>query len=203
LRDYETWLNRIASEDDVLRDRFIECPVAHPTLFARTDVLRKAGYRDRGWPEDYDLVLRMLEAGSKIGVLPKRRLAWRHGPARLSLAADAYGDDRFTACKAWFLARSFLAGCDRYLLWGYGGTGRALASELASLGKSPSHVIEVHPGRVGNRIRGVPVVPPSAIPELPSLPLVVSVAGGEPRERIRAALEAMGRRELRDFVCAA
>jgi hypothetical protein len=49
----------------------------------------------------------------------------------------------------------------------------------------------------------VPVVSPSAVPELPSDPLVVSVAGREPRERIRAALETMGRRELRDFVCAA
>jgi len=203
LREYEAWLNAIDSDEAVLRDRFIECPIAHPTLVARRDRLVAFGYRDRGWPEDYDLVLRMLEAGCRIDVLNRRRLAWRHGPGRLSLGSDVYRDNRFTECKAWFLARSFLAERERYLLWGYGGTGRALSRALARLGKLPSHVIELHPGRLGNRIRGAPVVPPDAIPDLPRLPLVVSVAGTEPRARIRQALAGMGRQEMQDFVCAA
>jgi hypothetical protein len=203
LREYEAWLNAIDSEEALARERFVECPVAHPTLFVRTGVLARFGYRDRGWPEDYDLVLRLVEAGCRIGIVRRRLLAWRHGPGRLSLASGVYADDRFTECKAWFLARSFLSRVERYLLWGYGGTGRALASALASLGKEPSHVIELHPGRLGQRIRGATVVPPSAIPDLPRLPLVVSVAGREPRDRIRRALEEMGRRETIDFVCAA
>ena len=41
------------------------------------------------------------------------------------------------------------------------------------------------------------------LPSLAPLPIVVSVARTVPRNRIRAAMAAMGFRETRDFVCAA
>src|SRR5262249_24029781 len=60
---YERWLNAIETPADVAREAFIECPLAHPTLTLRAQVLRDSAYRERGWPEDYDLVLRLLAAG--------------------------------------------------------------------------------------------------------------------------------------------
>ena len=66
---YETWLNRIQSPEDVAREAWVECPIAHPTLCVRREVLERFSYRDCGWPEDYDLVLRMLGAGEKIAVV--------------------------------------------------------------------------------------------------------------------------------------
>jgi hypothetical protein len=202
-RAYERWLNAVDSAARVRAEAFVECPVAHPTLAVRTDVLRAHGYRDCGWPEDYDLVLRLLAAGHAIGVVPRRLLAWRDAPGRLSRTADAYRLERFTALKAAFLADGPLAATDRYVLWGFGHTGRALRAALAVHGKHPSHLVEMHPGRLGQTIHGAPVVPPEAIPGLPRRPLVVSVAGDEPRRRIRVALDAMGFTELRDYFCAA
>jgi hypothetical protein len=64
-------------------------------------------------------------------------------------------------------------------------------------------VVELHPGRLGQRIHGAPVVPPEALAEGPRLPVVASVAGATARARIRAALGRMGYVEGRDFVCAA
>ena len=63
--------------------------------------------------------------------------------------------------------------------------------------------MELHPGRLGQTIHGAPVVGPDTLPGLPRRPLVASVAGAEPRARIRAALAEMGFEELRDFVVAA
>ncbi len=203
LRAYEGWLNAIDSADDVAREAFVECPVAHPTLLARRAVLLEFGWRDVGWPEDYDLLLRLLAAGRRVGMLPRRLLGWRDGPARLSRCSPVYAIERFTACKAHFLAAGFLAARPDYVLWGYGGTGRALRRALAALGRRASHVIEVHPGRVGQRIHGAPVLPPEALRTLRGVPIVVSVSGTGPRAEIRAALGAMGFRERRDFVCAA
>ena len=94
-------------------EAFVECPVAHPTLMLRAEALRELGYRELGWPEDYDLVLRLLERGAQIGVVARRLLAWRHAPGRLSQTDAAYTPARFTACKADFLARGFLAGCEQ------------------------------------------------------------------------------------------
>jgi glycosyltransferase involved in cell wall biosynthesis len=202
-RDYERWLNAVDSPARVRAEAFVECPVAHPTLAVRTDVLRAHGYRDRGWPEDYDLVLRLLAAGHAIGVVPRRLLAWRDAPGRLSRTADAYRLERFTALKAAFLASGPLAGTDRYVLWGFGHTGRALRAALAAHGKHPSHVVDLHPGRLGQTIHGAAVVPPDALRNIACRPVVVSVAGDVPRNQIRTALDGMGFTELRDYVCAA
>jgi glycosyltransferase involved in cell wall biosynthesis len=204
MRSYEAWLRGITSPREVRCEAFVECPVPHPTLFVRRDALPPEGYRDLGWPEDYDLVLRMLATGHEVGILPRRLLAWRHGRDRLSQRDPRYRPAAFTACKAAFLATGLLSGAATYVLWGYGGTGRALRKALARHDRHPSHVVELHPGRLGNRIHGAPVIGPDQLPDVvPRQPVVVSVAGAGPRSRIRSALGRMGFRELDDFVCAA
>jgi glycosyltransferase involved in cell wall biosynthesis len=202
LREYEAWLNRMRSADDVERDAFVECPIAHPALMMRRS-MASLGYVDRGWPEDYDLVLRALAHGLRLGVVPERLMSWRNGPATLSRTDARYGQDRFIACKADFLAHGFLSRAERYVLWGYGGTGRALRRALAALGKHPSYIVEVKEGRIGQRIHGAPVVPHAAVPTLRGLPIVVSVAREGPRSEIRRALGAMAFVERVDYVCAA
>jgi glycosyltransferase involved in cell wall biosynthesis len=203
MRSYEGWLNAIDTSECVRAEAWVECPIAHPTLFIRREILAGFGYRDVGWPEDYDLFLRLHVAGHAQAVVPQRLLAKRCGARRLSQTSEDYGIDRFTACKASFLAESFLARHDRYVLWGYGGTGRQLRRALHECGKRPAAIVELHPRRLGNRIHGAAVIEPAALAEWPDLPLVASVAGAEARGRIRAALARMGRREGRDFVCAA
>ncbi|MCP3979664.1 MAG: glycosyltransferase family 2 protein [bacterium] len=203
-RNYEKWINGICDADGVRRERFVECPVAHPALMLRRDELTSlGGYRDMGWPEDYDLLLRLAVAERKVGIVPQRLLCWRDGPTRLSRTAEEYGLDRFTACKAAFLAAGFLAARERYVLWGYGSTGRALRRALAEHGKHPSHIVELHRGRLGNIIHGAPVIPPTALRDIPRAPLLVSVAGAGPRDEIRAELTAMGFSETHDFYCTA
>lgn len=204
LRAYERWLASIDSPRRVCEDAFVESPVAHPTLMLRADVLRDLdGYRAMGWAEDYDLVLRLLDAGHQIGMVPRRLVCWRDHVRRLTHNDAAYRIERFTAAKAHFLARGFLAGVERYVLWGYGHTGRALRRALAAHGKAPSHVVELHPGRLGQTIHGAPVIAPDALAALPQHKLVASVAGVEARMLIRRFLRDLGREELRDFVCAA
>ncbi|HEY2386689.1 MAG TPA: glycosyltransferase [Candidatus Binatia bacterium] len=203
LRAYERWLNGIASPADLRAEAYVECPVAHPTLMIRRAVLADLGYRACPWPEDYDLVLRLLARGGDIAVLPRRLLAWRNDPSRLTWRDARYGLDRFTLCKAAFLAQGFLATSDRYVLWGYGETGRALRRALAEHGKRPSHIVELHAGRLGNVIHGAPVIHPEALVLARHRPLVASVAGPVPRDEIRRALAARGYCELRDFIVAA
>jgi glycosyltransferase involved in cell wall biosynthesis len=200
---YESWLNDIRGPADVRRDAYVECPVAHPTLMIRREVLQSVNYRDRGWPEDYDLVLRLLGAGHRVGMVPRRLLAWRDSADRLSRVHERYALERFTACKASALATDFLGGAEQYVLWGYGDTGKALRSALASHGCLPSHIVELHPGRVGNHIQGALVVSPDALTELMPRKVIVSVAGLDARTRIRRVLEGLGLKELRDFVVAA
>lgn len=200
---YEAWLNSVRSAEDVAREAFVECPVAHPTLTIRRAALERHGYREASWPEDYDLVLRLLAAGAKLANAPRRLHAWRDSDHRLSRRHPRYAIRAFVACKAEFLARGFLAAHRRYVLWGFGGTGRALRRELDRFDRRPAYVIELHPGRLGNVIHGARVVPPEALGDLPRLPVVASVAGAEARRRIRAHLDRLGLIETVDYVCAA
>lgn len=204
-RRYEAWLRSLADPSAIWRDRFVECGVAHPTLMIRRDRLAELAYRDRGWPEDYDLVLRLLAAGPRIGVVPRRLLGWRHGENRTSRRDGRYALDRFTACRAHFLARDFLGDRRDYVLWGHGQTGRALRRALTSEDRHARTIVEVHPRRVGQTIGGAPVVAPEALADAssPRLPLIASVAGAGPRAQIREALVRWGYRDGIDFVCAA
>ncbi|ETW95270.1 MAG: hypothetical protein ETSY1_31350 [Candidatus Entotheonella factor] len=200
---YERWLNRITSERRLREEAFVECPIAHPSLMIRRDILSAFGYRDCGWPEDYDLILRLLTSGHPLDVVPKRLLSWRDHPTRLSRTSPIYRIAQFTACKAAFLATSFLSTTDRYILWGYGSTGKALRRALAQHGKHPAYIVELHPRRLGKTIHQAPVIPPEALVRTPKHPVIVSVAGEQGRGEIRAAMQAMGFQELRDFICAA
>ncbi len=202
---YESWLNSLTSSDDLQRDRFVECPLAHPSLFVRRETLCAFRYRDQGWPEDYDLLLRLWANGHRIGTVAKTLLYWRDEKTRLSRTDPVYDLARFVTCKAHFLAADWLGQSDHYVLWGYGDTGRTLCRALALHGKRPSHIVELHPGRLGQTIAGAPVISRAALAALRPRPtrIVASVAGAVPRAEVRQALSSLGFLEGRDFVCAA
>lgn len=199
-RAYERWIGSLHTPEDLARDRFVECPLVHPTLLVRRECL---SYRDTGWPEDYDLVLRLYEERRRIGVVPRRLVSWREGPTRLSRTHAAYTPERFAACKAHFLARGFLVTSTTYLLAGYGPAGKMLRAALAREGRRASHLLDLKPGRIGQVIDGAPVVGPDALATLPPGPMIVCVSGLEPRRVVRGELAASGRVEGRDFVCCA
>jgi hypothetical protein len=161
------------------------------------------GYRNCGWPEDYDLLLRLLTRGYEVSVVPRRLLSWRDTPGRLSRTSPTYALERFTACKAAFLAASFLKETQTYILWGYGDTGKTLYQALLAHGKLPSHIVEIHPGRLGNRIHNAPVISHEDLVRVPRGRVVVSVAGVQARHTIRQVMARLGFVELHDFVCAA
>jgi hypothetical protein len=74
---------------------------------------------------------------------------------------------------------------------------------LTTHGCRPTHIIEVHPGRIGQRIMGAEVIAAERLPAVRDRKIIVSVAGAPARREIRERLGAAGFVELRDFVCAA
>ena len=202
-RLYEDWLNGLSSAESIAQNAFVECPIAHPTLTIRTSTLRALGYRDMGWPEDYDLILRLLAGGHRLAVLPRRLLGWRDQPHRLSRRSQVYDLDRFAQCKAAHLSDGFLKGNPEYWLWGFGSTGRRLQKAILEFGHAPCHIIDLHPRRLGQRIHGALVIHPDEIVSLERRPLVVSVSGQKARSEIRNFLTSLSFVETEDYVFAA
>ena len=205
---YQEWINAAVTPEAIAREIFVECPLAHPTFFMRADaVAAVGGYRDRGWPEDYDLVLRLWASGGRLGKIPEPLLRWREGPDRLSRTDPRYGPGAFLACKVDHLRRTLLRDRSSVIVWGAGPVGKAAARALLAAGVAVLAFVELDPRKIGQEIHGAPVLDMEeglAAGRPGARPLHLAAVGQSgARGRIRATLQKAGLRELEDFVAIA
>jgi len=186
---YLEWLNALIDDADIRREIFIESPLPHPTLCLRRSALvRLGGYHDYGWPEDYDLLLRLYLDGCRFAKLEQTLLEWRERPDRLTRTDSRYSLENFLRCKAHYLLRGPLAGRDAVLIWGAGMAGRRLGRQLKRLGAPLVAFFDIDLRKVGRTRLGLPILPPEAFPGLWA------------RSRVPAALGAVGARGARPLV---
>lgn len=203
-RRYERWINALVTPGQIARDIFVECPIAHPSLVARAAAIADAGgYRDAGWPEDYDLVLRLWERGARLAKVPDILLSWRDRADRLSRTSRVYSAEAFRRCKVHYLGRTLLERRDGVVVWGAGPTGKAFARALARDGVRIRAFVELDPDKIGQRIHDAPVIAPADIDAFRGAFCVAAVAQPGAREDIRRALRAADWRELEDFAAVA
>ncbi|MCP4093350.1 MAG: glycosyltransferase family 2 protein [Planctomycetes bacterium] len=201
--EYERWLNSQRSADDLRRERYIEMPVGHPTLMLRASALKVLRYRDMGWPEDWDLLLRLFDLGAEVGIVPQVLHHWQLDESSLSQHSPSYTIEAFACCRANFLADGFLRDVEHYALMGYGNTGKRLRKDLRALGKHCHLISELHPARIGQVIDGAPVVHHDELQDHSIEKMLISVAGMEERESIRKLLKLVDLVEEVDFIFAA
>lgn len=206
--EYAAWLNAMTAWETVAANIFVECPLAHPTFMFRAAALGAVGgYRDRGWPEDYDLLLRLWRHGYRFVSVPRVLLDWNNRDDRLSRTHPAYSLDAFRACRVHHLRRSLLAGRSGVVVWGAGPTGKSLALECLRQGIPVLAFIEVDPRKVGQVIHGAPVHDASAVSTLrdtfPDALHLGAVARSAGRSAVRSAAAEKGLSEGVDFVAVA
>lgn len=203
-RRYERWLNALVEPEQIERDLFVECPIAHPTLVVRRSaLLGVGGYRDLGWPEDYDLVLRLWAAGYRMANVPDVLLHWREGADRASRTDPRYSPDAFRRCKVGFLRRTLLPGRAGAVVWGAGPVGKAFARELLAQHVPLLAFVDLDPRKIGQTIHGAPVVAPSGLDRFPGAFTLAAVGQPGARDDIRGELDRMGYVELRDYCAVA
>ena len=207
-RIYTDWVNHLVSPEAIRREALIECPVPHPTWTFRRDVVRDlGGYRERGWPEDLDLLYRFLAAGHRVAKLPRVLHRWRDHDARLSRIDPRYSREAFARAKAHFVPR--LRPMRSAVLWGAGRTGRRFSRLLAAEGVPTRAFIDIRPERQGTCWRGVPILSPDGIAERVAawraepVPILGAVASRGARAEIRRQLRSHGLAEGEDFLMVA
>ena len=205
---YIEWLNSLRTDADMRRELFVESPLAHPSVvFRREWVERLGGYQEHGWPEDYDLWMRLYLAGAHFGKVPELLLDWREDPERLTRRDSRYAQENFLRLKAHYLMQGPLAGRKAVFIWGAGMAGRRLSKHLLALGCPLVAFFDVDLKKVGRTRRGLPVLPGSALREWwqrypdPVLLAAVRVRGAHPI--VRQRLAGYGLREGEDWWLAA
>lgn len=201
------WTNGLLTHEEIALVRFVESPLAHPSvMFRRGLVERWGGYAEGAFPEDYELWLRWLDAGARMEKLADPLLVWNDSPTRLSRRDPRYAAEAFYRLKARYLAR-WLARHNAHhpavILWGAGRTTRRRARALVDQGIRVTAFVDIDPRKIGRAIAGRPVLSPSALPP-PGTAFVLSYVGSVgARERIDACLRAAGHIPGTDYLLAA
>jgi glycosyltransferase involved in cell wall biosynthesis len=204
MRDYVEWLNRLLTHEDIVRDLFVESPLAHPSVMMRAEALRAlGGYRDFEGPEDYDLWLRAHAAGWRFGKRREVLLDWRDRAGRLTRRDPRYAAARFRDLKIEALERGPLGGGRSVVVWGAGRVGKGWARALGERGHRVAAFVEVDPRKIGQRIHGAAVVAVAGAGAYEGALHLAAVGRPDARERIRDAAGALGLREGEGLVAVA
>lgn len=203
-RIYLDWLNSLVSPEEIARQIYVESPLAHPSVMMRREwIARMGGYQEHGWPEDYDLRLRLHLEGARLAKVPEVLLFWREHEGRLTRTDSRYSVENFLRAKAHYLAAGLLRGREAVILWGAGQMGRRLSKHLLRLNVPLVAFVDVNPGKIGGRRRSLPVLSPEELPgwwaryERPIVLAAVRARGA--RSLIRAQLEGMALKEGKDW----
>lgn len=105
-RHFVQWQNQIIHPEDHWLYRFIESPLAHPTLMCHKSLFDQYGVYNTGpVPEDYELWLRWMEKGLRFYKIPEKLLSWHDHINRLSRTHNNYAEEAFYRIKTHYLAR--------------------------------------------------------------------------------------------------
>jgi len=204
---YVDWTNTLLTPEAISLNRFVEFPVPNPSIMFRRDCLEAhGGYRDGGFPEDYELFLRWLEAGVRMGKADAELLVWNDPPDRLSRTHPRYDVDAFYRIKTEYLARWLAANNPHHPtvhILGSGRTTRKRADLLLAHGIGFAAYYDVDPRKIGHVVNGVPVRDRAAVPEPDEAFCVPYVASRGAREEIAEFLRGRGYVLGRNYIPAA
>jgi glycosyltransferase involved in cell wall biosynthesis len=186
MRRWVAWHNALLTHEAMAAEALVDSVLAHGTACARRGALESVGgWAERGWAEDMDLWLRLLEAGHRFAKLDRVLYAWRQHPGSATRRDPRYARPRMDALRLEALRRGLLRGAEQVTLVA---VGEALVRWSGLLGGAG---LAVRAHAMGRPMPGGPrhLEPP-----------LVLVFGAVPaRARWREALRAAGRREGREF----
>lgn len=204
---YVDWINSLTSYEEISLHRFIESPLAHPSVMFRRNLLEQCGgYRNGPFPEDYELWLRWLEQDVRMTKLPEVLLEWHDRSDRLSRTHPRYSTEAFYKTKAQYLARWLQNNNPRHpevAIWGAGRSSRKRAELLTDHGIRITHYIDVDPNKIGEKMEGRPVISYQEIPQMNKSFIVSYVANRGVNQQISTHLNDLGYRLGTDFIFAA
>ncbi|MFW6324897.1 MAG: glycosyltransferase [Desulfovibrionales bacterium] len=201
---YVDWTNTLISHKKISINRFVESPLAHPTVMFRKNLVERFGpYREGPFPEDYELWLRLLENGVRMQKIPRTLLFWRDSSGRLSRTHSNYSPEAFSRVKAEYLSQWLTHNNPhhpRVILWGSGRITRKRAGFLLQAGIEFSAYVDIDLNKIGHTIQGVPVLSPDQIPPPGKAFILSFVSKRGAREEIGWMLDCLGYRIGVDYV---
>lgn len=200
---YVDQLNSWNTADEIRRYRFVESPLAHPSVLFRKELINQYGlYSQEPIPEDYELWLRWLEAGVNMAKIPQSVLIWQDSPKRLSRTGkhcepEAFDHVRYAYLAKWLKPR--LDALPPIYVWGSGKMAKRKLQVLQNLiAFEVAGFIDLSEKK-GNI---VPQIHFENVPEQGNIFIISLVSNRGKYKEIEAFLEGRGYRNEKDFILA-
>jgi len=203
---YQQWLNSLTTNEAIRESCLIELPLPNPSLFAHKDYWTQlTGYREMGWPEDYDLILRTWLRGIPMAKPDATLLRWREHPQRLTRTDNRYSRESFIQAKAWTLTQpeANLGLLEGRAVWicGTGRNARYWHDALIANKASVSGFVELEHARRKTQKRHKPVISYAELEQQRGDALIVTaISNSEARDALRTWLAERGLHAGKDFV---
>ncbi|HYV44018.1 MAG TPA: glycosyltransferase [Myxococcaceae bacterium] len=201
MQAYARWLNGLTDPERLAAERFVDAPLCHPSALIRREALEAVGgWKDGAHAEDFQLWLELLARGGRLRAVEPVLFRWRDSGGRLTRVDPRYSWRRMVELKAEYAARL----APRARVWGATEVGLQMMRALRGRGTEVDALVDVDPRKVGQRIDGVVVSGPDALPPPePGCCLFAAVGAKGARQEIRAFVLARGYREGADFFAVA
>lgn len=197
------WLNSLRDEDEIFQARFIDSPVANPSIMFRRELWQvHGGPKEGDFPEDYEQWLRWMEEGVRFGKVHEPVIIWNDPPTRLTRNDSRYSPEAFARVKTPYLIKHVLRNYNnrKIAVCGAGRVTRKRYREfLTEIMPMISCFVDVAPQRVGGTIETKPVVTLESITNPEEYYVVVLTAMHGARDGIRSNLTEKGLSGSADF----
>lgn len=196
---YVSWLNGLVTPREHWCDRFVESPLCHPSVMLRREALESVGgYKEVDGPEDWDLWLRLIEAGWSLAKVPEVFLRWRHHAKRVTVTDPRQSLEGLRRVRAPYLARWLTAVGKPVVIWGAGPTGKRLARSIEAHGVHAQGFVDIDPTKHGRTARGVRIADITSLRRGEAMVLIAVGAAGA-RDEVKHWLGAKGWVDGEDF----
>jgi glycosyltransferase involved in cell wall biosynthesis len=199
---YVGWQNAILTPHEHYVKRFVDAPLAHPTVMFRRELVEQhGGYSTEPLPEDHELWLRWMDAGVRFAKLPEDLLTWHDHPHRLSRTHPNYSIDAFFRTKAKWMARWLKRTLNGrpVIIAGTSGLCQARTALLEAEGITVSAYTDVR----RREVAGYAFIPHDALPGAGGAFVVSFISQRGTGDRIAEFLASRGLVEGIDFLLAA
>ena len=197
------WQNAILSPQEHYVKRFVDAPLAHPTVMFHRKLVEQFGGYDAGpLPEDHELWLRWMHHGVRFAKLPEELLTWHDHAQRLSRTHANYSVDAFFTTKAKWIAawhkRKFPDGRP-VIIAGTSSLCRDRARKLEAQGLRIEAFTDVR----RREVPGYRFIPHDELPGTGEALVISFISQSGTGDRIAAFLASRGLVEGDDFILAA
>ncbi|MBK8341441.1 MAG: glycosyltransferase [Flavobacteriales bacterium] len=199
---FVSWQNAILTAHDHYVKRFVDAPLAHPTVMFRRRLIEAHGAYNTGpLPEDHELWLRWMDAGVRFAKLPEELLTWTDHKDRLSRTHSNYRVEAFFTTKAKWLAQWLTQELDgrKVIIAGTSGLCQARVALLEAEGVRVDAFTDVQ----RREVQDYAFIPPNDLPAPGEAVIISFISQRGTGDRIADFLASRGLVEGEDFILAA